>query len=66
MERFNINESKCQCHYHRIQEVLIRNKKHLHLGRVPKQFQALQRPAKVPIFCTCDKNKLELKNFKAP
>ena len=37
------------CHYRRIQGVLARNKKQLRLRRVPKLFQALQRPAISPL-----------------
>ena len=37
------------CHYQRIQGVLTRNKRHLRLGRVPKLFQALRRPAMSPL-----------------
>lgn len=36
-------------HYQSIQGVLTRNKKHLHLGRVPQLFPALQIPATSPV-----------------
>lgn len=34
----------CKWHYQRTQEVLTSNKRHLHQGRDPGLFQALQRP----------------------